>query len=92
MRADVTRYLIMYKIGGLHLDLDYEFLKPFDLLNYELVLTYSRQISFGDDFDGFGNCIFASVPGHEFWKFVINELKIERVNEYTKQQESISWL
>ncbi|MFZ0930337.1 MAG: glycosyltransferase, partial [Syntrophobacteraceae bacterium] len=32
MRADVIRYLIMYRIGGLYLDLDYEMLKPFDLL------------------------------------------------------------
>src|SRR5688572_12561292 len=30
MRADVIRYLIMYHTGGMYLDLDYEFLMPFD--------------------------------------------------------------
>jgi mannosyltransferase OCH1-like enzyme len=75
MRADVIRYLIMYKIGGLYLDLDYEMLMPFDLLNETLVLPKNRSISEGDDYDGIGNCIFASAPGHEFWKDVINELQ-----------------
>ncbi len=75
MRADVIRYLIMYQIGGLYLDLDYEMIKPFDILEYGLVLPYNRNISFGDDCDAFGNCIFASSPGHEFWNFTINDLK-----------------
>lgn len=42
-RADVIRYLIMFKIGGLYLDLDYEMLKPFDLLDHAVVLPFSRQ-------------------------------------------------
>ena len=29
MRADVIRYLIMYKIGGVYLDLDYEVFENF---------------------------------------------------------------
>jgi mannosyltransferase OCH1-like enzyme len=75
MRADVIRYLIMYKIGGLYLDLDYEMVKPFDIFNYDLVLPYNRQIRCGDSYDAFGNCIFASCPGHPFWQYVIDDLK-----------------
>ena len=74
MRADVIRYLIMFKIGGLYLDLDYEMLKPFDLTNYQLVLPYNRSIQFGDSYNGIGNCFFASSPGHPFWKIVIDDL------------------
>lgn len=74
MRADVIRYLIMYRIGGLYLDLDYEMLKPFDLLEHRLVLPWNRNKAFGDAYDGIGNCIFASEPGHEFWKLVIDDL------------------
>lgn len=75
MRADVIRYLIMYKMGGLYLDLDYEILKPFDFSNSTLVLPKNRSKKFGDDEDQIGNCIFASVPKHKFWKDVIDELQ-----------------
>jgi mannosyltransferase OCH1-like enzyme len=88
MRADAIRYLIMYKLGGLYLDLDYEMLKPFDLLNYDLVLPYNRQRVFGDAYDGLGNCIFASVPGHPFWKYVLDDLK--GMTDYEKTFKSLS--
>lgn len=74
MRADMIRYVIMSKIGGLYLDLDYEMLKPFDLLEYDLVLPYNRNVSAGDSYDGLGNCIFASAPGHPFWEHVLRDL------------------
>jgi inositol phosphorylceramide mannosyltransferase catalytic subunit len=74
MRADVIRYLIMYKLGGLYLDLDYEMLKPFDLIDHDIVLPYSRNVELGDSSDMVGNCIFASAPGHDFWRIVIDDL------------------
>jgi len=75
MRADVIRYLIMDKIGGLYLDLDYEMIKPFDLTEHPLVLPYSRTVDDGADCDMVGNCIFASCPGHPFWKIVIEDIQ-----------------
>ena len=46
MRADVIRYLIMYKIGGVYLDLDYEVLAPFDFeLTFVLPLTEALRRS-----------------------------------------------
>ena len=75
MRADVIRYLIMYRLGGVYLDLDYEMLQPFDFENHSLVLPKNRSISYGDPEDELGNCIFASEPGHPFWKDVIADLK-----------------
>jgi mannosyltransferase OCH1-like enzyme len=80
MRADVIRYLIMDKIGGLYLDLDYEMIKPFDFLNDSVVLPFNRSIKFGDIEDSLGNCIFASVPDHRFWKDVISHLSINKIN------------
>ncbi|MFI5172241.1 MAG: glycosyltransferase family 32 protein [Chitinophagales bacterium] len=77
MRVDVIRYLIMYKLGGLYLDLDYEMIKPFDLNHFNIVLPKNRSINYGDKFNGIGNCIFASVPGHSFWQDVINNLQEE---------------
>lgn len=75
MRADVIRYLIMYKMGGVYLDLDYEMLAPFDFGEHEIVLPLNNCPQSGGTRDELGNCIFASEPGHPFWKDVIDELK-----------------
>lgn len=78
MRADAIRYLIMHHTGGVYLDLDYEMLKPFDLLDFDLVLPLNRSIDFGDSFDSYGNCIFGSSPGHAFWQYTIEDLMVPR--------------
>lgn len=86
MRADVIRYLIMDKIGGLYLDLDYEMLKPFNFKDSQLILPKNRSLNFGDSADEIGNCVFASVPNHQFWKDVINDIKNNppQINDYTE--------
>ena len=74
MRADVIRYLLMFEIGGLYLDLDYELLVPFDVDQAPVVLPRERSIAFGDGYEGIGNAFFASIPRHPFWHDVIEEL------------------
>lgn len=74
LRADVIRYLLMYEIGGLYLDLDYELLAPFNVDQAPVVLPKERSIAFGDEYNGIGNAFFASVPRHEFWRDVIDDL------------------
>lgn len=90
MRADVIRYLIMDKIGGVYLDLDYEVLKPFDFQEHRVVLPKNRSMQSGDEKDELGNCIFASVPGHVFWSDVINELAAHPpvINNYLDVHEA----
>jgi mannosyltransferase OCH1-like enzyme len=75
MKADTIRYLIMYKLGGVYLDLDYEVLKPFDFKLWNIVLPLEENINDGDSIKWIGNCFLASVPGHEFWRDVINDLQ-----------------
>jgi mannosyltransferase OCH1-like enzyme len=75
MRADAIRYLIMYKYGGVYLDLDYEVLKPFDFEEKTIILPLEQSMADGWPIDKLGNCFFASVPGHKFWLDVINDLK-----------------
>ena len=75
MRADVFRYLVLHRMGGMYLDLDYEFLRPFDFQQQSLVLPLNRSKAFGDPKDSLGNAIMASVPDHPFWKKVIAELQ-----------------
>ena len=75
MRADVMRYILMHDIGGMYCDLDYEFIRPYDYRDSELVLGYEFQRSYGDSVDQLANFVFASVPGHPFWKDVLNDLR-----------------
>jgi mannosyltransferase OCH1-like enzyme len=90
MRADVIRYLIMIKLGGIYLDLDYEVLKPFDFQDHNIVLPLNRSKKSGDPENELGNCIFASVPEHKFWHDVINDLtdNTPDVTDYSQIVES----
>lgn len=45
MRADAIRYLLLYQLGGLYLDLDYEMLSPFDLRHHAVVLPLETDLS-----------------------------------------------
>ncbi len=43
MRAGRNSYLLLYRLGGLYMDTDYEMLKPYDLLNYGAVLPWETD-------------------------------------------------
>lgn len=70
MRADVFRYLLMLDFGGLYCDLDYEFIRPYDYSGAELILAEEFSRAAGDPIDCIANYIFASAPGHPFWRDV----------------------
>ncbi len=74
MRADVIRYLLMYRVGGLYLDTDYEMLKPFDLVDHEIVLCWEPDPLKPGSNGKMANAIFASSPGHPFFGMIIEEL------------------
>ena len=82
MKIDMFRYFLMYKFGGLYTDMDYLMFKPFDLLNYEIVIPANRDKDSNGNYTNLGNCIFASIPNHEFWKGLIDTLfTIDRQNQ-----------
>ena len=72
MRADMIRYVILQKYGGMYFDFDYEFFRSFDLLHERLVLPSESDP--GDEII-LGNCILASEPGHPFWERALTELE-----------------
>ena len=88
MRADLIRYVYMHRFGGLYLDTDYEFLKPFDLLSYPVVLP--RESPDGER-TFLGNCVFGSVPNHPFWSAVLEDLahRPPRVSDLTHEDAII---
>jgi mannosyltransferase OCH1-like enzyme len=82
-RADMFRYLLLSKAGGVYADLDFECLKPLDHFfrrfarRKELVLglePYSHARYFYKSARVFSNAFIASVPGHPLWPKVIAEL------------------
>jgi mannosyltransferase OCH1-like enzyme len=75
MRADVIRYLLMYRLGGLYVDTDYEMIKPFDLTDRDIVLCWEGDPRSGEGKFLVANSIFASSPGHAFFKMIIDELR-----------------
>lgn len=75
MRVDVFRYVLMHDIGGLYCDLDYEFVRPFDYGDAEVVLTHEFQLKYGDEGDRIANYIFASVPGHQLWVDILEDVR-----------------
>lgn len=73
MKIDMFRYFLMYKYGGLYIDMDYLMFKPFDLLNEKVVIPTNRDL-IDNKPTNLGNCIFASVPNHPFWKSLMDTL------------------
>jgi hypothetical protein len=74
MKIDVFRYWLMWTYGGVYSDLDYRWLKPFDILDAECVLPISRRQSKLKYPLRFGNSVFASAPGHPFWKLCLDDI------------------
>ena len=73
-RADCARYFYMLQYGGCYFDLDIESLKPLDPLleNIHVALGYMTQ-----DLShplSIPNAFAASVPGHNFWMFVVKHI------------------
>jgi inositol phosphorylceramide mannosyltransferase catalytic subunit len=71
-KSDIARYEILYRIGGLYIDTDFECLKPFDYLCDRLSF-FAGCIS--DDKFEMANGLLASCPGHPVLKHCIEKLK-----------------
>jgi mannosyltransferase OCH1-like enzyme len=69
-RCDAFRYLVLYKYGGIYLDLDINCNKKLNnFLHYDLVLARSSNIEIS-----FTNAFFMVIPNHPFFKYCIDEL------------------
>lgn len=75
-RWDAIRYLILYKYGGLYVDMDYECLAPVDPLLDDNICCFGQEMHTAKEITSFaGNAFMASVADHGFWKQVINEIR-----------------
>jgi len=60
-KSDIARYEILYRIGGLYVDTDFECLRPFDIFHH--CCDFYTGLNCGPSFMIF-NGIIASRPGH----------------------------
>ncbi len=72
-RADIVRYEILYKYGGVYIDVDFVCLKPFDILNHSY--DFYTSLMPLDCEDILCNGIIASIPGHPILKDCIETIK-----------------
>lgn len=76
-RCDAFRYLVLYKYGGIYLDMDIICKKKInDLLKYDIVLAHSSNVK-----TSFTNSFFMVSSNHPFMKYCIDHLS-ENVNKY----------
>jgi len=69
-RCDAFRYMVLYKYGGIYIDLDIVSKKKLDdLLQYDIVLAKSSNLSFY-----YTNSFFMCSPENSFIKFCIEQL------------------
>jgi len=74
-RWDAIRYLILYKMGGMYVDFDYESLEPLDELVKDNACCFAVEPelhgrSFGKPMV-FNNALMLSIPGHPFMQKIV---------------------
>ena len=87
-RWDAIRYLILYHIGGLYVDFDYECLEPLDVLlnGQSCCMGMEPTINSISHFKPLiiGNALMASVPKHPYMAAIIEDMKTNFSNDYRK--------
>lgn len=78
-RWDAVRYLILYHIGGMYVDLDYECFRAFDAVLNGRTCCIAVEPTLNAKCYGLSrilsNALMAAVPGNRFMAHIIDELK-----------------
>lgn len=82
-KSDIARYEILYRMGGLYVDTDFECLKNFEILHH--CFDFYAGTEYGTSFYAF-NGLIASVPGNKILKKCI-----DTINIHVKHSASLSW-
>jgi mannosyltransferase OCH1-like enzyme len=85
-RWDAIRYLIMYKIGGMYVDFDYECLENVAPLLAGKTCAFAMEpdihAKLFNKATVFNNALMASVPAHVFMKKAIERVFSEKILQY----------
>ena len=87
-RSDIARYEILYRYGGVYVDIDVQFLQPLDYLHdrYDFYACFEPLWSYTYTCLSIGNALIASVPDHPVLAECIEKIahspfKLETLNE-----------
>ncbi len=75
-KADILRYEILYQFGGVYVDIDFECIRPLDVL----VNAHSFFTSLGDQ-TYIANSVIGVIPGHPAIKDLLDKLKGIKANQ-----------
>jgi mannosyltransferase OCH1-like enzyme len=74
VRSDIAKWEIVYKYGGVYLDVDFECLKPLDILHYTYDF-YTAIQPLDTQFVQLGAALFGARAGHPILKHCIETIK-----------------
>lgn len=74
-QADILRYEILYRYGGLYVDTDFECLKPFDPLHMHCDFYCGLEAKLAHhNRPAMGNALIGSIPGHPILKRCLEQI------------------
>ena len=91
-RWDFVSYLLLYRFGGLYVDMDYESIEPLDSLLWDTSCCFGMEplthtIRNNKPYT-IGNAMMASVPNHDFFAHIIRDISTCKwqVHKYKETQ------
>ena len=91
-RWDAVRYLILYHIGGLYVDFDYECISPLDVLLFDSTCCMGMEPAIHSLINHksiiVGNALMASKSGHPYMAAIIEDMKTNFSVNYGKGDSS----
>jgi len=92
-RWDFVRYLILYRYGGLYVDMDYECLDPLDSLLWNATCCMGMEpaahaLRYRTAFI-VGNALMASVPGHNYFDRIIKDISSGNWQKYQNKGSQV---
>jgi len=87
-RWDAIRYLILYHLGGLYVDMDYECFAPLDLLLQDSqccigLEPHAHALLYQQPFIA-GNALLAAIPKHPYFKRLIDDMTEHKNTVFSK--------
>lgn len=87
-RWDAIRYLILYHVGGMYVDFDYECLYPLDVLFTDSTCCMGMEPTINSKVFNknliIGNALMAAKPYHPYMAAIIQDMKANFTTDYKK--------
>lgn len=76
-KSDIIKWEVVYRFGGTYIDIDFECLKPFDMLHH-MYDFYTGIQPLDTNLVQLGAALFGAIPGHPILKHCVETIKHDR--------------